>query len=87
MIFNKRNANDVWLQNNENKWNAYERYVRMKESQCDLKVVNDLANPRIKDIQEYVDLTKGSQCEKDMIIVAADHRGVFKDLRKSELAV
>lgn len=87
MIFNKRNANDVWLQNNENKWNAYERYVRMKESQCDLKVVNDLANPCIKGIQEYVDLTKGSQCKKDMLIVAADHRGVFKDLRKSELAV
>ena len=87
MIFNKLNANDVWLQNNENKWNAYEGYVRMKESQCDLKVVNDLANPCIKDIQEYVDLAKGSQSEKDILIVAADHRGVFKDLRESELAV
>ena len=87
MIFIKRDANDVWLQNNENKWNAYERYVKMKEFQCDLKVVNDLANPCIKDIQEYVDLTKGCQCEKDMLIVAADHRGVFKDLRKSELTV
>ena len=59
----------------------------MKESQCDLKVVNDLANPCIKDIQEYVDLAKGSQSEKDILIVAADHRGVFKDLRESELAV
>ena len=52
-----------------------------------LKVVNDLAERCIKDIQEYADLAKDSRYQEDILVVASDHRGIFQDLRKQALAV
>ena len=51
----------------------------------DLKVVNDLAERCIKDIQEYTNLSKDSAHKDNILLVVADHRGVFQDLRKQSL--
>ena len=52
----------------------------------DLKVVNDLEEHCIKDIQEFADLAKDSQYREDILIVTTDHKGVFQDLQKGLLA-
>ena len=87
LLFNKLNANGVWLQMDVSDWESDAEYIRMKACLRDLKVVNDLAERCIKDIQEYADLAKDSQYREDILIVATDHRGVFQDLRKRALAV
>ena len=51
----------------------------------DLKVVNDLAERCIKDIQEYANIAKDSDRREDILLVVSDHRGVFQDLRKQAL--
>ena len=87
LVFNKLNANGVWLQMDVSDWESDAEYIRMNACLRDLKVVNDLAERCIKDIQEYADLAKDSQYREDILIVATDHRGVFQDLRKGALAV
>ena len=57
----------------------------MRRALSDLKVVNDLAERCIKDIQNYADLTKDSKYRNDILRIATDHRGVFQDLRKGAL--
>lgn len=86
-MFNKLNVNGAWLQKDVDEWDADEKCVRMKDCLGSLKVVNRLAEPGIKYFQEYADLVKESQYQEDILIVAKDHRGVFKDLRKRAMAV
>ena len=81
-MFNKLNVNGAWLQKDVDEWDADEKCVRMKDCLSSLKIVNNLAEPCIKYFQEYADLVKGSQYQEDILIVAKDYRGVFKDLRK-----
>ena len=45
----------------------------MKDCLHNLKLVHDLAEQCIKDIQEYTNLVKDSQYQKDILIVAVDH--------------
>lgn len=81
LLFNKLNASGHWLQKDVADWeNDMEACLK------DLKVVNDLAERCIKDIQEYADQARDSQYQEDILIVATDHRGVFQDLRKQALA-
>ena len=69
LIFNQLNANDTWLQKDVDNWNADQEYVRIKGSLHVLKVVNDLAEQCVKDIQEYADLAKDSHYQQDIPIV------------------
>ena len=87
LLFHILNANGVWLQRDVDEWDSDVEYTRMHACLRDLKVVNDLAERCIKDIQEYADLAKDSQYREDILIVATDHRGVFQDLRKRALAM
>ena len=48
----------------------------------DLKVVNDLAERCVKDIQDYKNMAKDADHGDEILTVASDHRGVFQDLRK-----
>ena len=43
----------------------------------ELKVVSDLAERGIRDIQEYADLAKDSKYKEDIFIVATEHRAAF----------
>ena len=61
--------------------------MRMKEFLCNLKMVNDLAQQCIRDIQENSNLAMEPQYQEDILIVGMDHREVFKNLRKRALAV
>ena len=58
----------------------------MKAIIKELKVVNDLTERCIKDIQMYADLAKNLQYQEDILIIATYHRGVFQGLRKEALA-
>ena len=51
----------------------------------DWKVVNDLAERCIKDIQDYVHLAKDSTYREDILFVVSNHCEVFQDLWKQAL--
>jgi hypothetical protein len=85
LLFEKLQADGAWLENEPEVWNYDTEYQRMKECVKDLKVVNDLAERCIKDIQEYADLANDSKYREDILLVVSDHRGVFQDLRKQAL--
>ena len=51
----------------------------------DLKVVNELAERCIQDIEVFANAAKDSQYREDILLVVSDHRGVFQDLRKQAL--
>lgn len=87
LLFNILNAKGLWLNNNVSEWDEDAEYSRMKKCLNELKVVNDLAERCIKDIQEYADLARDSQYREDILIVATDHRSIFQDLRKNSLAL
>lgn len=72
LIFNMLNANGTWLQQVD-EWYAHRKYLKMKDCLHNLKLVNDLAEQCIKDIQEYTNLVKDSQYQKDILIVVVDH--------------
>ena len=52
----------------------------MKAILSDLKVVNDLAERCIKDVQDFKDVTTDSTYRDEVLLVATDHQGVFQDL-------
>ena len=87
LLFNMLNAGGAWLQLEVDQWNSDVEYARMKNCLEDLKVVNDVAERCIKDIQEYADLAKDSQYKEDILIVATDHRAAFQDLSKRALSM
>ena len=66
-------------------WNEDDEYKMMLRVLKDLKVVNDLAERCIKDIQEYANLSKDSAHRDNILLVVSDHRGVSQDLRKQPL--
>ena len=85
LIFDKLGAIGTWLTSDIMDWNTDEEYRSMVTILKDLKVVNDLAERCVKDIQEYADLTKDSGHRDNILLVVSDHRGVFQDLRKEAL--
>ena len=58
-------------------WLDNEDYTLMKDTIKDLKVVNDAAEPCIKDITEYRDSAQESQYREDILLVVNGHRDVF----------
>ena len=81
MLFQKLNAEGEWLQLPVEEWDIDEEFSCMKNILNDLKVVNDLAERCIQDIQEYCKLTMDPNYREDILLIATDHRGVFQDLR------
>ena len=51
----------------------------------DLKVVNDLAERCVKDMEEFINFSKDEEHRNNILFVATDHRKIFHDLRKSSL--
>ena len=85
VLFHKLKANGNWLNKDPNDWIDDEEYKRMETFLLDLKVVNDLAERCVSDVQNYKDMAKDSEHGNEILIVAGDHRGVFQDLRKQAL--
>ena len=79
------NAVGQWLHKDTREWSSEAEYNMMRDLVRDLKVVNDLAERCIKDIQEYANLAKDSVHRDNILLVVSDHRGVFQDLRKQAL--
>ena len=87
LLFHKLSANGEWLQRDPDEWDKDEEFKRMQTFLQDLKVVNDLAERCVKDVQDYKDMTKDSKHRDEIIIVATDYRGVIKDTRKKSIAM
>ena len=85
LVFHKLGAVGQWLHGGVTGWSDTDEYKMMHNVFKDLKVVNDLAERCIKDIQEYANIAKDSDRREDILLVVSDHRGVFQDLRKQAL--
>ena len=79
-LFLQLNADGLWLQSDPENWDNCEEYKRMESILSDLKVVNDLAERCIKDVQDFKDVTTDSTYRDEVLLVATDHQGVFQDL-------
>ena len=85
LLFDKLVANEAWLNTDPGEWLKAEEYQRMSNFIRDLKVVNDLAERCVKDIQDYKNTANDAVHRDEILTVASDHRGVFQDLRKQAL--
>ena len=85
LLFEKLDANGAWLNSDPIEWENVGEYQRMYNFVRELKVVNDLAERCVKDIEEYKNMAKDSEHRDEILTVASDHRGVFQDLRKQAL--
>ena len=85
LIFDKLAGIGNWLRLNVDQWDSDPEYLRLREVLLDLKVVNDLAERCVKDVQDYAKLARDSKYREDILMVVSDHRGVFQDLRKQSL--
>ena len=85
LLFDKLGANGAWLNTDPGEWLSDEEYQRMSNFIRDLKVVNDLAERCVKDIQDYKNTANDAVHRDEILTVASDHRGVFQDLRKQSL--
>ena len=81
LIFDKLAGIANWLRLNVDQRDSDPEYLRLREV-LDLKVVNDLAERCVKDVQDYAKLARDSKHHEDILMVVSDHRGVFNDLRK-----
>ena len=71
-----------WLGTPVESWNMDQDYVRMKERVDKINVVNDPAEREVKDIQEYVLLTKDPEYRDDIITVSrAERRKLGKAIK------
>ena len=84
-LFHVMECDGVWLQNDASEWENNEEFIKMSDMMHDLKVVNDLAERCVKDIEEYANATKDVEHRDNVLLVATDHRGIFQDLRKQSL--
>ena len=73
LIFDKLHAAGAWLGQSVDEWDNNDEYMKIKTCLQDLKVVNDLAERYIKDVQEYADLAKDSKYQEDIVLIATDH--------------
>ena len=85
LVFDKLAGIGNWLRLNVDQWDSDPEYLRLREVLLDLKVVNDLAERCVKDVQDYAKLARDSKYREDILMVVSDHRGVFQDLRKQSL--
>ena len=85
LLFDKLGAVGNWMSAEVVEWNEDDEYKMMLRVLKDLKVVNDLAERCIKDIQEYADLSKDSAHRNNILLVVSDHRGVFQDFGQKKI--
>ena len=85
LLFHKLDAAGLWLEGEPEHWKEDQEFIRMESFLKELKVVNDLAERCVKDVQEYKDATKDPEHRDEILLVATDHRPVFKDLSKKAL--
>ena len=85
LLFDKLDASGNWLNDEPETWENDSEYCRISLFLRDLKVVNDLAERCVKDVQEYKNFSHDSSHRDEILMVASDHRKIFRDLRKHKL--
>ena len=76
------NADGRWLSDDVERWELDDEFKFMQNLLFDLKVVNDLAERCVKDVEDFANASKDPEHRDNVILVATDHRGLFKDLEK-----
>lgn len=85
LLFHALNADGRWLSDDVERWELDDEFKFMQNLLFDLKVVNDLAERCVKDVEDFANASKDPEHRDNVILVATDHRGLFKDLKKSSL--
>ena len=85
LIFDMLNCDGNWLERNASKWEKNEGFIEMLDLFHDLKLVNNLAEHCVKDMEEFINFSKDEEHRNNILFVATDHREIFQDLRKSSL--
>ena len=85
LLFHFVHTEGRWLNNDIDTWKGNKEYESMRNLLYDLKVVNDLVERCVKDVEEYANVSKDAEHSDNVLLVATDHRGVFQDLRKASL--
>ena len=85
LLFHKLDADVAWLEKDVEVWKDDEEFQRIEHILHDLKVVNDLAERCVKDVEDFANAAKDPVHRDNILLVATDHRGVFQDLRKAAL--
>lgn len=85
LLFHKLDADGAWLADEVELWKYDAEYIGILNTLHDLKVVNDLAERCVKDVEEFRNASKDPEHRDNVLLVGTDHRDVFKDLRKSAL--
>ena len=85
LLFHALNADGGWLSDDVERWELDDKFKFMQNFLFDLKVVNDLAERCVKDVEDFANASKDPEHRDNVILVATDHRGLFKDLKKSSL--
>ena len=81
LVFDILDCEGEWLERDASEWGDDDEYLEMLDLFHDLKVVNDLAERCVKDMEEFVDTTKDVEHRDNVLLVATDHRKIFQDLR------
>ena len=85
LLFHNLKTEGQWLSEDVEQWVFDAEFKYMQHLVYDLKVVNDLAERCVKDVEDYVNASKDPEHRDNILLVATDHRGLFKDLKKSAL--
>ena len=68
------NVDDTWLRMNPEEWDTCDDYVMMRNTVIDLTVVNNAAERRVKDMQEYANSAADGAERERIILVSNSHR-------------
>ena len=85
LLFHKLEANGEWMDREVQNWSEDAEYRHIKGLLSDLKVVNDLAERCVKDVEDYANASSDKDHRDNILLVATDHRGIFQDLHKAAL--
>ena len=71
-----------WLDQPPLTWINVPSYQYLRTFCKDLRVVNDLAERAVKDVQDFAQMTRDPADRDNVILVATDHRGRAARLHK-----
>jgi len=78
LLFHNLKTEGLWLSEDVEQWEFDAEFTYMHHLLHDLKVVNDLAERCVKDVEEFVNASKDPEHRDNILLVATDHRGALK---------
>ena len=85
LLFKMLGLSTAWMKYSADTWKQDPAYGEIESKLVSMKVVNDLAEICIKDVQEYSQCTTQSDYLEDLLVMAINKRGLYSNLNKSSL--